>query len=110
MYGKITFTKIVATPTRLGWSQAYNAGNLGILLSLKNNGLDKENSEDHSFSSIGRNILKNIEIEYFSLEDKKLDAISKIAKEALSSIPSHITPSLLIITIVDDIAYLILSG
>ncbi len=62
--GNLTFAKIVATPTNSAWSQAYSAGMLFTVLSLKSKETEEDSparqENDIELKTQGKNILNTI--------------------------------------------------
>lgn len=102
----LSFAKIVATPTDSAWSQAYNAGGLFIALSLSTE--DEQSQEE--LPLLGKKLLDTIEAEYFGLEKKDLSSIQTVITQSIADLNTHITPSLSITSIKDDILYGFLIG
>src|SRR5579872_5653681 len=100
---QITFGKVVASPTANAWSQAYNAGNLFAVLSLKS-------TEETLLNALGKDVIKTLEEEYFTLEEKNLDSIKQAVTKAAAKIPDDISRSLIVASVVSDILYLYLQG
>lgn len=101
----IIFSNIVSTPTINSWAQAYNAGKLFAVLSLK--GEAKERPEDdQSLGATGKKILNSLEQEFFTLETKDLSSIKNAIKVTVQKIPEDMESSFVICAIVNNIAYL----
>ena len=56
----LSFAKLVATPTETAWSQAYNAGNLFMCLSLSTPDTD----EEISLHAIGKDLFNVLQSEF----------------------------------------------
>lgn len=97
------FTSILASPTDTAWSQTYNAGNLFVLLALAS-------QEKSDLTSLGQKTIKTLQGEYFTLEKKDLSSIKQAIKETLTDIPPDIIPSLLVVTVVENILYALSKG
>lgn len=102
----LSFAKVVATPTATSWSQAYNAGSLFIALSLVT--LNEELQEN--LPTIGKQILSNVEAEFFGLEDKTFESITTAVNQAIRDIPEGIELSLCLAYIKDDTLYAFVVG
>jgi len=104
----VTFSKIVANPTAYSWSQAYNAGKLFAVLSLERN---EENLEEKDgLNLLGKEILDNLEQEYFTLETKDLDSIKNAVLVTSKKIPEDIFCSFVICALVNNLLYAFVLG
>jgi len=102
----LSFAKIVATPTATSWSQAYNAGNFFVVLSLTN-----ETTEDESeLKNIGKTIINYLEAEFFGLETKNLQTIKEAVLASLNELPQSATLSLALAYLKDQVLYVLLYG
>ncbi|MCL4352933.1 hypothetical protein M1615_00465 [Patescibacteria group bacterium] len=107
----LVVAKIVTTPTLNAWSQAYNAGSLLAVLSLKReypeDGADEKRDSLHL---LGKELFDELEQEYFTLETKNLASI----KQAISTVLNKLSPqnldTLLIASITNNLAYLFAAG
>lgn len=97
---ELNFAKIVANPTPTSWSQAYNAGNLFAVLSLKNELL--EGDKDESLSILGKNIIDSLEKEYYATEEKNLESIKNVVNLVLEKIPDEVKSCLVVGTIIHE--------
>jgi len=103
----LSFAKVVATPTATSWSQAYNAGGLFIVLSLSSD--DPQLQTD--IPALGKQLLSNIEAEFFALEDKSYETIKQTLPQALKDVPEALTLSLSLAFIKENALYgYLLSG
>ncbi len=102
----LAYAKIVATPTPFSWSQVYNAGSLFVALSLT---ITDQNKQDLVLPSIGKDLFNNLEAEFFTLEDKKLQTI-KTAIEKSINLPPDIVADACIAYFKDNILYLFVVG
>lgn len=103
----LAIAKIVATPTLLAWSQAYNAGNLFaiVLLTREASSVD----EMASLSKQGKAVVDTLEQEYFTLEVKNLSTIQKAVEEAARKAPDeHV--SLAVGAVVQKVLYVFVQG
>lgn len=98
---EIQIAKIVANATASSWSQAYNAGKLFAVISLTS----EEQKEENFLNLLGKEVLDNLEAEYFALETKDLESIKIAVKTSLEKISANIKTSLVVGTIVNDILY-----
>lgn len=104
----VTFAKIVANPTAYSWSQAYNAGKLFAVLSLERN---EENLEEKDgLNLLGKEILDNLEQEYFTLETKDLDSIKNAVLVTSKKIPEDVFCSFVICALVNNLMYAFILG
>ncbi len=86
----LSFAKLVATPTDTAWSQAYNAGNLFVCLSLS---LD-EADEELSLHALGKDLFNVLQSEFFTLQEKNTEHIKTAIHTSLESVPQNVTRSL----------------
>jgi serine/threonine protein phosphatase PrpC len=104
---KLTFAKIVANPTILSWSQAYNAGKLFAVLSLSTL---EEPEENDSLNILGKEILDCLEQEFFTLETKDLESIKSAILLTSQKIKDDIKCSFTICAVVNNILYIYILG
>jgi len=103
----VAFAKIVPTPTPVSWSQAYHAGKLFAVLSLTK----KEAPEDtNALSLLGKEILNILEQEYFVIEDKNLTTIKQAIVSACDKIPSDVTCSFVVGSMIKTALYVFVFG
>lgn len=104
----LAYAKIVATPTAVGWSQVYNAGSLfsALSLTIKN----QTETEEATLPATGKDILNNLEAEFFSLEKKTLDNIKTAIKKSFENVPAGITADACLAYFKDNILYLFIIG
>jgi hypothetical protein len=86
----LSFAKLVATPTDNAWSQAYNAGNLFVCLSL--NATDED--EELSLHALGKDLFNVLQSEFFTLPEKNTEHIKTAITTSLESVPQNVTYSL----------------
>lgn len=86
----LSFAKLVANPTDLAWSQAYNAGNLFACLALS---LD-EPLEEVLLQSVGKDVFNLLQSEFFALEEKTPDTIKEAIKVSTAKVPKGVHVSL----------------
>src|SRR5579872_3174091 len=84
----LSFAKLVATPTGTAWSQAYNAGNLFVCLSLT---MDDSDSDEISLHALGKDLFSVLQSEFFTLQEKNIDHIKKAIQTSLESVPQNVT-------------------
>ena len=104
----VSFAKIVANPTEYSWSQAYNAGKLFAVLSLEKN--QDELEEKDVLNLLGKEILHNLEQEYYTLETKDLDSIKNAVLVTAKKIPEEVFCSFVICAIVNNLLYVFILG
>jgi hypothetical protein len=101
----ISFSKIVPNPTDSKWSQVYSAGSLFTVLSLT-----RKTNTDADLKSVGKEVLNNLEAEFFTLEEKSLTSIKDASIKSLSSLPTTVHTSFCLGYIKDQVLYLIIAG
>lgn len=101
----LAYAKIVATPTDIGWSQAYNAGSLFAVLSLTTSGTEKIN-----LPTIGKDLLSSLEAEFFTLEEKTLRSIETAMKKSFEKIIPGITTDACLAFFKNDLLYILILG
>lgn len=99
--------KIVASPTNSGWSQVYSAGKLFAAISLFK---DDENQEKDHLNILGKEILNNLEQEFFTLETKDLESIRQAVLTTSEKIPTDVNLSFVIGAVIGNILYLYILG
>ena len=104
------FANIVSTPTTDSWSQAYHAGKLFAVLSLKEAAPDNPNQERETLGSVGKTFFTSLEQEFFTLEEKDLDSIKSAIEVALKKIPADVSCSLAAGSIIGDVFYVFCSN
>lgn len=100
----LSFAKIVSTPTSTSWSQAYNSGGLFAAVSLTST------EETESLAADGKKLLSSLEAEFYGLEDKSFEAITKTVEEVLTLFTTHESLSLALCYCKDTILYAYLKG
>lgn len=103
----VTFAKIVANPSPLSWSQAYNAGKLFAVISLETS---EESEEKDYLNVLGKEILDTLEQEFFTLETKDLNSIKQAITTTSDKIPGEIKCSFVVATYVENVLYLYILG
>ncbi|MGH7204349.1 MAG: hypothetical protein ACREHC_07935 [Candidatus Levyibacteriota bacterium] len=86
----LSFAKLVATPTDTTWSQAYNAGNLFVCISLST----QNAPEELSLQSVGKDLFDVLQSEFFTLEQKDTEHINKAMQLSLEKVPQDIEASI----------------
>ena len=102
----LSFAKLVATPTETAWSQAYNAGNLFVCLSLK----VEEVTEDISLHSIGKDLFNVLQSEFFTLQEKNTASIKMAIQTSLENLPPHVQIDLTIAFFRDTTLFVFIAG
>ncbi len=97
----ILISKIVGTPSQTSWSQASSTGKLYIALGLSST------NESEGIISKGKNILEQIQREFFAIDDKNLLEIKNAVEKVFSPLENDINYSAVIGAIKDDILYIV---
>lgn len=119
--GSVIFSKIAATPKEAAWSQAYSAGKLFTVLSLKkeasaeelpsaDGGGEEDSPDGQSLKAIGKNILDALETEFFSLEVKSLESIKGAITQASGEMPQELEFCFVTAVISNNILYSYIAG
>lgn len=95
--------KVVSSPTDSSWAQAYSAGKLYVVLSL-------EGTSEQSLAALGKDTIEKLQREFFALDEKSLASIKKSVETVHQSLPSEITTSLVLVTVVDDAVYILIGN
>jgi len=104
----LAFSKVVATPTELAWSQAYSAGSLFAAISLQAG--TPPQSESENLGSIGKDLISTLESEFFTLETKDLESIKLAITTTFARVNENISQSFIICYLNENILYLYASG
>ncbi len=104
----LAYAKIVATPTDTGWSQVYNAGSLFAILSLTVK--DKVTLGEISLPAIGKDILNNLEAEFFTLEEKNLRSVKAAIEKSFEKITPEIVADACLAYFKDNLLYVFMLG
>src|SRR6185312_10453942 len=102
----LSFAKLVATPTETAWSQAYNAGNLFLCLSLSK----QEEDEETSLHALGKDLFNVLQSEFFTLQEKNIDHIKRAIHTSLTSVPQNVTCCLTLAFFKDATLLVFISG
>jgi hypothetical protein len=102
----LSFAKLVATPTDTAWSQAYNAGNLFVCLSLSIEEID----EEISLQALGKDLFSVLQSEFFTLQEKNTESIKAAIKTSLESVPQSIICSLTLTFFKDTTLFVFIAG
>lgn len=103
----LSFAKIVANPTHLGWSQVYSAGKLFAVISLEKSA---ETDEKDYLNVLGKEILNTLEQEFFTLETKDQESIRKAVLSTSQKIPEDVKVSFVSGAVVGNVLYLFILG
>src|SRR5438270_6928521 len=106
------FVKIAASPAPSAWAQVYHAGNVYAIVSVQQTAA-KEKDPEHALPSVhvlGKEIINNIEAEYFTIVEKNLQTIKEAIATACATIPQDVEASILIAVIIEKILYVFLYG
>lgn len=93
--------KIVANSTPTSWSQAYNAGKLFAVISLES----ETPAEENSLNMLGKEVLDNLEAEYFAAPQKDQETIGSAVRASLEKVPEGIKTSFVVGSVVGEILY-----
>ena len=104
----LAYAKIVATPTDTGWSQVYNAGSLFAILSLTVK--DKAALGEISLPAIGKDIINNLEAEFFTLEEKNLHSVKAAIEKSFEKIIPEIVADACLAYFKDNLLYVFILG
>ncbi|MBA3724754.1 MAG: hypothetical protein H0W89_07800, partial [Candidatus Levybacteria bacterium] len=102
----LSFAKLVATPTDLAWSQAYNAGNLFVCLSLTM----PEPQNGVSLQAVGRDIFNLLQSEFFVLEDKTAESIKSAIRQSMTKLPEGVHADLTLANFKEDMLAVFIAG
>lgn len=105
---KLAFSKVVATPTDLAWSQAYSAGSLFAAISLQSP--TPAQTEEDGLGNVGKDLISTLESEFFTLENKDLESIKKAIETTFTRVDENILTSYVLCFLNDNILYLYASG
>jgi len=97
----ILVSKIVGSPNDSAWSQASSTGKLYVAISLSTA------EEKRGLVALGKELLEQIQREFFALDEKRLSEIKKAIEKVISQIDKNIKYSVVVATIVDDILYIV---
>lgn len=102
----LSFAKLVATPTDTAWSQAYNAGNLFVCLSLS----IEEINEEISLHALGKDLFNVLQSEFFTLQEKNTESIKSAINTSLESVPQDVNCSLTLAFFKDAALFVFIAG
>src|SRR5579871_6085554 len=107
----ISFAKIVSPPSATAWAQTYHAGNVYAVVGVKEIG--KEHDPEHALPSVlvtGKDVINNLEAEYFAIAEKNLHSIKEAVQNACKDIPETIEATVLFVVLHDQTLYLFAYG
>lgn len=104
----MAFSKVVATPTELAWSQAYSAGSLFAAISLHSD--SPPLTEEESLATLGKDLISTLESEFFTIENKDLESIKQAIAATFSRVKEGVTSSFVVCFLNDNVLYLYASG
>jgi len=102
----LSFAKLVATPTDISWSQAYNAGNLFACISLTIPQAD----DTILLSALGKDLFNVLQSEFFTLQEKNINTIKTAIQTSLSTISEGVNISLTLAYFKDNILLVFIAG
>jgi hypothetical protein len=103
----LSFAKIVANPTPLGWSQVYSAGKLFAALSLEKS---EESEQKDYLNALGKELLDTLEQEFFTLETKDQETIRSAVLTTVGKIPEEVKVSFVTGAVAGNVLYLYIYG
>lgn len=106
---KVTFGKITAVASPYAWAQTYHAGTLAAVVALTQEQVKKD-ADAATLHAVGKEIINNLEAEYFTLENKNLQAIRQAIKDTYTKSPKNVTVTIIVGAIVQNILYIFLYG
>jgi NHL repeat-containing protein len=102
----LSFAKLVATPTETAWSQAYNAGNVFVCISLTTSEL----TEETSLQALGKDLFNVLQSEFFTLQEKNTESIKTAIQTSFANVPEHITVGLTLAFFKDATLFVFIAG
>lgn len=102
----LSFAKLVANPTDLAWSQAYNAGNLFVCLALTR----EEAMEGVALQAVGKDVFNILQSEFFALEEKTPKTIKEAIAVSRANVPDAIQVSLVLAYFKDSALTVFIAG
>jgi hypothetical protein len=102
----LSFAKLVATPTDTTWSQAYNAGNVFVCISLTS----EDESEELSLQAIGKELFNVLQSEFFTLQEKNTATIKAAIETSLEQIPEQVTVGVTLAYFKDNTLFVFIAG
>lgn len=105
----LSFAKLVATPTDTAWSQAYNAGNVFVCISLTVAN-ENEIDEELSLHTVGKDLFNILQSEFFTLQEKNIASIKSAIQTSLSNVPQQLKVSLTLAFFKDNTLSVFIAG
>jgi len=105
----LSFAKLVATPTDTAWSQAYNAGNVFVCISLTADE-EKEIDEELSLHTVGKDLFNILQSEYFTLQEKNIANIKTAIQTSIANVPAQLKVSLTLAFFKDNTLSVFIAG
>jgi len=102
----LSFAKLVATPTDTSWSQAYNAGNVFVCISL----VAAQEEQEVSLQALGKDLFNVLQSEFFTLQEKNINNIKTAIQTSLSTIPEEIIVSLTLAYFKENTLHVFIAG
>lgn len=103
---RLSFAKLVATPTDIAWSQAYNAGNLFLCLSL----VTAESNDELSLHALGKDLFNVLQSEFFTLQEKNVNSIKTAITTSLKTVEENVTVCLTLAFFKDETLLVFVAG
>ncbi len=101
----IVHEKLVSNTTEKTWAQAFSTLHVFVVVSLK-----KQGESDIQPTTLGKEVLEKLQREYFAIDEKNLSTIKQAVENTVSIIPAEIEHSLVLVTIIEGVAYIIISS
>lgn len=108
----ISFAKISSPPSATAWAQTYHAGNVYTVVSVTQTEPSPGHPE-HAIPSVhvlGKDIINNLEAEYFAIATKSLETIKEAVVNACKEIPENASATIIFSVIQDSTLLLFLYG
>ncbi|HSW87540.1 MAG TPA: hypothetical protein VLG12_00060 [Candidatus Saccharimonadales bacterium] len=108
----ISFAKLFSPPSASAWAQTYHAGNVYTVVSVTQTG-EMAGRPEHALPSahvIGKDIINNLEAEYFAIATKTLETMKEAVINACKEIPENVSATIIFGVIQNNILYLFLYG
>lgn len=106
MNQNILLSKITGTPTDTSWAQAYSTLNLYIVIGIRS---EKEDGQE-SIASVGKNLLERLQREFFALDKKNLTNIKEATTRAVENAQNpSVSYSILQGIIIHNILYIVIA-
>lgn len=108
----ISFAKLSSPPSATAWAQTYHAGNVYTVVSVTQTEPSPGHPE-HAIPSVhvlGKDIINNLEAEYFAIATKNLETIKEAVVNACKEIPENASATIIFSVIQDNVLLLFLYG